>query len=85
MTWEVLKKAFLDLFFPREKREAKVVEFINLRQGGMSVHEYSLKFTKLSKYASSFVSYPRDEMSHFVKRCWIICKRSAIWICYMTT
>ena len=32
----------------------------------MSVQEYSLKFTKLSKYAPSLVSYPRDEMSHFV-------------------
>ncbi|XP_015167771.1 uncharacterized protein [Solanum tuberosum] len=66
ITWEVFKKAFLDRFFPREKREAKVEEFINLRQGGMSVQEYSLKFTKLFKYASSLVSNPRDEMSRFV-------------------
>ena len=28
MTWEVFKKTFLDRFFPREKREAKVVDFI---------------------------------------------------------
>ena len=47
MTWEIFKKAFLDRFFPTEMREAKVVEFINLRQGGMSVHKNSLKFTKL--------------------------------------
>ena len=47
VTWEVFKKAFLDRFFPREKRKAKIVEFINLSQGGMSVLEYSLKFTKL--------------------------------------
>ena len=65
VTLEVFKKTFLDRFFPREMRESKVVEFINLRQGGMSVHEYSLKFTKLSKYALSLVSDPRDEMSHF--------------------
>ena len=32
VTWEIFKKAFLDRLFPREKREAKVVEFINLRQ-----------------------------------------------------
>ena len=66
MTWEIFKKAFLDLFFPREMREAKVMEFINLHQGCMSVHEYSLKFTKLSEYAPSLVSDPRDEMSLFV-------------------
>ena len=66
MTWEIFKKAFLDQFFPREMREAKVVEFIRLRQGGMSVHEYSLKFTKFLKYAPSLVFDPRDERMRFV-------------------
>ena len=46
--------------------EAKVVDFINLIQGGMSVHKYSFKFTKLSKYAPSLVSYPREEIILFV-------------------
>ena len=31
-----------------------------------SVHEYSLEFIKLSKYAPSLFLYPRDEMSLFV-------------------
>ena len=65
MTWEVFKKAFLDRFFPREIWEAKVVEIINILQGGISVNEYSLKFTKLSKYAPSFVFNPKDEMNNF--------------------
>ena len=60
------KKSFLDRFFPREIREAKVVEFINLCQGDMSDHEYSLKFTKLSKHAPSLFSDPRDEISYFM-------------------
>ena len=38
-------------------------DFINLCQVGMRVLEYSLKFTKLSKYAPSFMFSPRDEMS----------------------
>lgn len=66
LTWHILKKAFLDQFFPREMREAKSVEFINLHQGGMSVHDYYFKFIELAKYAPSLVSYPRDEMSQFV-------------------
>ena len=66
MIWKIFKNAFLERFFPREMREAKVMEFINLHQGCMSVHEYSLKFTKLSEYAPSLVSDPRDEMSLFV-------------------
>ena len=32
----------------------------------MSVHEYSFKFTKLTKSVPSFVTDPRDEMSRFV-------------------
>src|SRR5688572_26991763 len=64
--WEEFKAAFLDRFFPLELRDAKVQEFINLRQGGMSVREYSLKFTKLSKYAPTLVSDPRVKMSMFI-------------------
>ena len=66
LTCDIFKKAFLDRFFPREMREAKMVEFINLLQRGMSVHEYSLKFAKLLKYDPSLVSNPRDKMSLFV-------------------
>ena len=39
MTWKVIEKAFLDRFFPKEKREDKLLDFINLRQGCMSVLE----------------------------------------------
>jgi len=62
----VFKEAFLDRFFPRELREAKMEEFINLRQGNMSVKEYALKFIKLSKYALSMVWNLRDMMSRFL-------------------
>ena len=43
--WEEFTTIFLDRLFPLEMKEAKVLEFINLRQGNMSVKEYSLKFT----------------------------------------
>ncbi|XP_027770905.1 uncharacterized protein LOC107009362 [Solanum pennellii] len=66
ITWDVLKTAFLERFFPREQREAKFEEFINPRLGGVSVKEYSLKFVNLSKHASSLVANSRDEMSRFV-------------------
>ena len=35
--WEEFKEAFLGMNFPRERREMKVEEFINLKQGNMSV------------------------------------------------
>ena len=66
MAWETFKKAFLDRFFLIYQRDSKVYEFINLHQGGMIVKEYSLKFIKMFKYASSLVSNARDEMSRYV-------------------
>ena len=52
-TWEYFKTAFHRRFFPMEMREAKVEEFINLKQGSMTVREYSLKFVKISRYTIS--------------------------------
>ena len=37
--WERFKTTFLERFFPREMREAKVEELINLKQGSMTVRE----------------------------------------------
>ena len=42
-----------------------MVEFMNLRQGGNCVQEYSLKFTQLSKYAPTIVENPRVRMNNF--------------------
>ena len=64
--WEVFRRALLDQLLPREKRDVKVDEFINLSQECMSMQEYFLKFTKFSKYAYSLVSNPKDEMIRFV-------------------
>lgn len=41
----------------------KIEEFINLRQGTLSVEEYSLKFTLLSEYDPSLVSKHGDDMT----------------------
>ena len=66
MTREIFKKDFLDRFLPRDQREAKLKEFINLRHGGKSVKEYNLNFIELSKYAFFLVLNDRYEVSHHV-------------------
>ena len=52
VSWELFKTNFLERLFPRETREAKVEEFINLKQVSIMVREYSLKFFKLSRYVT---------------------------------
>ena len=50
--WEFFKTTFLERFFPREMREAKVEELIDLKQGSMTFREYTLMFVKLSRYVT---------------------------------
>lgn len=39
LTWTVFDEAFFRNFFPRELREDKVKEFLNLKQGSMTVQD----------------------------------------------
>ena len=48
VTWELFKTTILEGFFHTGMREAKVEEFINLKQDSMTVRVYFLKFVKLS-------------------------------------
>ncbi|KAK4718262.1 hypothetical protein R3W88_016600 [Solanum pinnatisectum] len=66
VSWALFKEAILGCFFPRELREAKVQEFLTLKQESMSVHKYSLKFTQLSRYTPVMVTDMRSRMSLFV-------------------
>ena len=52
---EVFKEAIVDLVFPIELREIKLVDFMNYFKSGMSVKECSLKFTQLSTYVPTSV------------------------------
>ena len=47
-------------------RERKLVKFMNLQQGEMSVKRYSLMFTQHPKYAITFVDNSRAIMNKFV-------------------
>ena len=41
--WKEFKEYFLRMYFPLERREVKVEEFIILKQGYMSVEKYSFE------------------------------------------
>jgi len=72
--WNKFVTTFLDRFFSLELSEAKVQKFIKLKQGNMTVKEYSLNFTQLSKYVPSIVSDSRACISKFFQefsRLWL--------------
>ncbi|XP_070056969.1 uncharacterized protein [Nicotiana tomentosiformis] len=49
--WQEFTEAFLRHYLPPELRRARVDRFLTLRQGNMSVREYSFQFDSLARYA----------------------------------
>lgn len=47
-------------------KESKVKEFLTLKYVSLSVHEYGIKITKVSRYAPEMVKDMRSKMSLFV-------------------
>lgn len=56
--WDTFKFDFLYRLLPRQLREARLQEFINLKKGNWGINVYVLKFILLSMYATSFVASP---------------------------
>jgi len=50
VTWARFKTEFLRKYFPEDLRTRKEVEFLNLKQGSLSVAEYAAKFEELSRF-----------------------------------
>ena len=51
VTWEMFKRQFLRNYFPADVKSKKVVEFMKLEQGNMSVAEYAAKFQSLCAFS----------------------------------
>ncbi|MCI37778.1 hypothetical protein A2U01_0059004, partial [Trifolium medium] len=54
ITWEMFKREFLMKYFPADVRNRKVVEFMELKQGNMSVAEYAAKFESLCAFSPHY-------------------------------
>lgn len=65
--WETFISTFLDRFFPSGFRETKLGEFMNLKQGKLSVREYDFMFNQFSMYDPCLEENPRDLMNMFMK------------------
>ncbi|WOH03791.1 hypothetical protein DCAR_0623191 [Daucus carota subsp. sativus] len=65
LTWDDFQREFKDKYMPEIYRDEKQREFLNLKQGNMTVAEYEVKFTQLSRYASSMVATERDKCRRF--------------------
>ena len=60
------EEAFLRRFFPRQLTKSKVRELLTLKSDYLSVHDYGLKFTQLSRYVPEMVKHMMSRLSLFV-------------------
>ncbi|XP_031744623.1 uncharacterized protein LOC116405099 [Cucumis sativus] len=56
ITWDQFKNCFYTKFFSANLRDAKSQEFLELKQGYMTVEEYDQEFDMLSRFAPELVS-----------------------------
>ena len=56
MTWAELQELFMGKYFPDTARYAKAQEFLELKQGTMTVMDYVARFTELAHFADDYVA-----------------------------
>ena len=65
MTWAKFHELFMSKCFSATSRNAKALEFLELKQGMMVVMEYMAKFTELARFANDYVATDMAKVSKF--------------------
>ena len=65
MTWAEFHDLFMGKYFPATTRHAKAQEFLELRQGTMTVMEYVARFTELACFSDDYVATDMAKVKRF--------------------
>ena len=65
MTWDDFRRLFMGKYFPASSRHAKAREFLELRQGTMTVLEYVARFTELARFGDDYVATDAAKVRKF--------------------
>ena len=65
MTWEKFHELFMGKYFSTTVRHAKAREFLEMRQGTMTVIKYVAKFTKLAHFDDDYVATDMAKVRKF--------------------
>ena len=65
MTWAEFYELFMGKYFPATTRHAKAREFLELKQGAMTVIEYVARFTKFARFADDYVTTDLAKVRRF--------------------
>ena len=67
LTWNFLVKKFNEKYIPGVTKDKITMEFQQLKQGRMSVSQYDIKFTQLSRYDVGLVYEEADRTKRLVR------------------
>ena len=65
MTWADFRRCFMGKYFSTSNRHAKAREFLELRQGTMTVLNYVARFTKLACFGNDYVATNATKVRKF--------------------
>ena len=65
MTWAEFHDLFMGKYFPNTARHTKAREFLELKQGTMTVIEYVARFTELALFADDYVATDMAKVRRF--------------------
>ena len=65
MTWAEFQELFMGKYFPDTARHAKAQEFLELKQGTMTVMDYVARFTELSRFVDDYVTTDMAKVRRF--------------------
>ena len=65
MTWEKFQELFMGKYFSDTARHAKAQEFLELKQGMMTVMDYVARFTELARFADDYVTTDMAKVRRF--------------------
>ncbi|XP_050876161.1 uncharacterized protein LOC127079837 [Lathyrus oleraceus] len=72
VTWNVFRRKFLRKYFSEDVRGKKNIEFLELKQGNLSVTEYAARFMELAKfyphYNEATVEFSKCKNSRMIRR-----------------
>ena len=65
MTWTEFQELFMGKYFPDTVRHVKAQEFLELKQGTMTVMDYVARFTELARFADDYVATDMAKVRRF--------------------
>ena len=65
MTWAEFQELFMGKYFSDTAKHAKAQEFLELKQGMMTVMDYVARFTELARFADNYVAMDMAKVKRF--------------------